>query len=197
MFPVSLQEELEEAQERSDTIVIVLIKACFYSSEKLLDLVSVVVGVMAMCSGHSPCGTVSLGLNYEPFQESGLRNEDVSLLSGNKGRQSTLKVSIKLVRGGCSCSSSNSEMTDAGADKLHKVLVLWSCSSQQLLSTLFLDHLEVCPHFLVHHRWKAEFWLFCGDDGTKVASVAKKTSVWACTIKEEVHAATDDSCSQH
>lgn len=192
-----LEEELKEAQERSDAVIIVLIKTSFYSSEKLFDLLSVMVGVMAVSSGNSPRRAVSLGLNYEPLQESGLRNEDVCLLRGDKGSQSSIEVSIELVWRGCSCSSTDSDVTDTGADKLHKVFVLWSRTSQKLLSTLFLYHLEVGPHFLVHHRGETKLWLLCRDNGAKVTDVTKKTSIWACTIKEEVHAATNDPSSQH
>ena len=54
MLAISLEEYLEETEEGSDVIVIVLIEASLDSSEELFYLFSVAVGIVAVSPGHSP-----------------------------------------------------------------------------------------------------------------------------------------------
>ena len=54
-----------------------------YCAEKLFELVPLfVISVMAMSFGQCPDGSVSLGLDEEPFEESRLWDEDVGFLNG-------------------------------------------------------------------------------------------------------------------
>lgn len=54
VLTIRFKEYLKETKEGSDAIVIVLIEASLDSSEKLLHLFSVAVGVVAVSSSHSP-----------------------------------------------------------------------------------------------------------------------------------------------